>query len=155
MAVEEKQKKRAETVHRTEIVLPGLTNVYGTMFGGKVLEMMDVTCAIAAARFCRRDVVTISSERVDFKVPIRAGRIVELVARVVYTGRTSMTVRVDVLSQHFAEESKQLCTTGYFNFVALDRTGRQTVPVPELIVETEEERRDWEIADQLRRKRQG
>jgi acyl-CoA hydrolase len=139
MAAEERQKKRAEAVHRTEIVLPGLTNVYGTMFGGKVLEMMDVTCAIAAARFCRRDVVTISSERVDFKVPIR----------------TSMTVKVDVLSQHFAEESKQLCTTGYFNFVALDRTGRQTVPVPELIVETEDERRDWEIADQLRRKRQG
>jgi acyl-CoA hydrolase len=154
MPDEERERKRAETVHRAEIVLPGLTNIYGTMFGGKVLEMMDVTSAIAAARFCKRDVVTISSERVDFKVPIRAGRIVELVARVVYTGRTSMTVKVDVFSQHFAEESKQLCTTGYFNFVALDRTGRHTIPVPELIVETEEERRDWEVAEQLRRKRQ-
>ncbi len=154
MAQDSREKKLAETVHRTEIVLPGLTNAYGTMFGGKVLEMMDVTCAIAAARFCRRDVVTISSERVDFKVPIRAGRIVELAARVVLTGRTSMTVKVDVYSQHFAEESKQLCTTGYFNFVALDRTGRHTVPVPELIVETDEERGDWEIAEQLRHKRQ-
>ncbi|HUX07176.1 MAG TPA: acyl-CoA thioesterase [Acidobacteriota bacterium] len=154
MAQEKRESKRAETVWHTEIVQPWLTNVLGTMFGGKVLEMMDVTCAIAAARFCKRDVVTISSERVDFKVPIRAGRIVELAARVVFTGRTSMTVKVDVYSQHFAEESKQLCTTGYFNFVALDRTGRHTVPVPELIVETEEEQRDWEIAEQLRRNRQ-
>lgn len=154
MPEERRGKKKSEVVTRTEVVLPNLTNVHGTMFGGKVLEMMDMTCAIAAMRFCHKSVVTISSEHVDFKVPIRSGSIIELKARVVYSGRSSMTVKVTVHSQHPAEEKWHLCTTGYFNFVALDRTSRQTVPVPRLIVETEEEKQDWEHAELLRKFRE-
>ena len=150
---EARERKRAETVTRTEVVLPGMTNNHNTMFGGFVLQMMDMTCAIAAARFCSQPVVTISSERVDFKVPIRAGYTVELTARVVYTGTTSMTIKVQVYSQPFTGGNRRLCTEGFFNFVALDRTGRGTSVVPELIVETEEERRDWEAAERLRKTR--
>jgi acyl-CoA hydrolase len=150
---EARERKRAETVIRSELVLPGMTNNLDTMFGGYVLQMMDMTCSIAAARFCNKQVVTISSERVDFKVPIRASYTVELAARVVFTGKTSMTIKVDVFSQPFTGGRKRLCTTGYFNFVALDRTGRHTSAVPELIVETDEERRDWETAKKLRQAR--
>ena len=145
-----RESKRTEVVTRTELVMPYLTNSHGTMYGGKVLEMMDMTCGIAAMRFCRRPVVTVSSERVDFNVPIRAGSIVELRARVVLTGRTSMTARVDVFSQDPAEERRHLCTTGFFNFVALDPAGRAPSEVPELIVESDEQRRDRETAEQLR-----
>ena len=152
--MEERPKKNTIEITRTELVLPNLTNVHGTMFGGKVLEMMDMTCAIAAMRFCRKPVVTISSEHVDFKVPIRAGSVIELKAKVVYTGRTSMTVKVTLHSQHPAEDNSRLSTTGYFNFVALDRTGRHAVPVPELIVETDEEKSDWKHAEHLREFRQ-
>jgi acyl-CoA hydrolase len=141
-------------VTRTELVLPNMTNVHGTMFGGKVLEMMDMTCAIAAMRYCRKPVVTVSSEHVDFSVPIRSGTIIEMAAKVVYTGRSSMTVKVTVHSQHPAEEKRRLCTTGYFNFVALDRTNRRTVLVPELIVESEEEKADWAHAERLRQFRE-
>ncbi len=145
-----RERKRTEVVTRTELVMPYMTNSHGTMYGGKVLEMMDMTCGIAAMRFCRRPVVTVSSERVDFNVPIRAGSIAELRARVVLTGRTSMTARVDVYSQDPAEERRYLCTTGYFNFVALDPTGRTPAEVPELIVESDEQRHDRERAQQLR-----
>jgi acyl-CoA hydrolase len=143
-------RKHSVVITRTELVLPFMTNVHGTMFGGRVLEMMDMTCGIAAMRFCRKPVVTISSEHVDFKVPIRAGSIIEMKAKVVYTGTTSMTIKVTVHSQHPAEDASRLCTTGFFNFVALDRTGRTTVQVPELIVESEEDREDWEHARKLR-----
>lgn len=143
-------KKKAVVVTRTELVLPNMTNVHGTMFGGKVLEMMDMTCAIAAMRYCRKPVVTISSEHVQFKVPIRHGAIIDLSARVVFTGTSSMTVKVEVHSQHPAEEEQRLCTTGFFNFVALDRTGTKTVEVPELIVKTDQEKHDWEHANALR-----
>lgn len=143
-------KKRTVVVTRTELVLPNMTNAHGTMFGGKVLEMMDMTCAIAAMRYCRKPVVTISSEHVQFKVPIRHGAIIEMRANVVFTGRSSMTVKVEVHSQHPAEEEHRLSTTGFFNFVALDRTGTKTVEVPELIVKTEDEKRDWEHARALR-----
>lgn len=148
--MEERQKKKAIEITRTELVLPNMTNVHGTMFGGKVLEMMDMTCAIAAMRFCRKPVVTISSEHVEFKVPIRAGSVIEMNARVVYTGTTSMTVKVTLHSQHPAEDNSRLSTTGFFNFVALDRTGRHAVPVPELIVKTKEEQADWDHAARLR-----
>ena len=145
-----RERKCSEVVTRTELVMPYMTNSHGTMYGGKVLEMMDMTCGIAAMRFCRRPVVTVSSERVDFNVPIRAGSIVELKARVVLTGRTSMTAKVDVFSQNPAEERKHLCTTGFFNFVALDPTGRTPVEVPELIVENDKQRQDLEKAQLLR-----
>lgn len=154
MREENRDKKKSEVVTRTEVVLPNMTNAHGTMFGGKVLEMMDMTCGIAAMRFCHKSVVTISSEHVDFKVPIRAGSIIKLEALVVYTGRSLMTVKVTVHSQQPAEEKWHLCTTGYFNFVALDRTSRQTVPVPRLIVETEEEKQDWEQAELMRKFRE-
>lgn len=145
-----REKKRTVEVTRTELVLPNMTNAHGTMFGGKVLEMMDMTCAIAAMRFCRKPVVTVSSEHVDFKVPIRSGSIIVMKAKVVLTGRSSMSVKVTVDSQHSAEESSRLSTTGFFNFVALDRTGRYTVEVPELIVKTDEEKADWEHAKKLK-----
>lgn len=153
MAECRRDRRRTEAVTRTELVIPPMTNSHGTMYGGRVLEMMDMTCGIAAMRFCCGPVVTISSERVDFKVPIRAGYIVELNARVVYTGTTSMTVKVEVYSQPVASHEKQLCTVGFFNFVALDQTGQIPVEVPELIVETEEEKRDLEEAERLRKAR--
>ena len=153
MSGNERTRKKTITVTRTELVIPPMTNSHGTMYGGRVLEMMDMTCGIAAMRFCRGPVVTVSSERVDFKVPIRAGYIVELNARVVYTGNTSMTVKVEVFSQPVAHEERRLCTSGFFNFVALDDTGRNPITVPELIIETEDEKRDHREALSLREAR--
>jgi acyl-CoA hydrolase len=153
MPAQERERRRSEAVTRTELVLPPMTNSHGTMYGGRVLEMMDMTCGIAAMRFCRGPVVTVSSERVDFKVPIRAGYIVELNARVVFTGRTSMTVKVEVFSQPVASSERRLCTVGFFNFVALDITGKTPVVVPELVVKTEEEMRDYQEAERLRQAR--
>src|SRR3954465_3460552 len=75
-----------------EMVFPEQTNHLGTLFGGQALAMMDKAAFIAASRYARRAVVTASSERVDFHVPVRQGQLVELLARVVATGRTSITV---------------------------------------------------------------
>ncbi|MGI8688231.1 MAG: acyl-CoA thioesterase, partial [Thermomicrobiales bacterium] len=90
--------RRAEAVRSTNFVFPNDTNHHGTMFGGRVLQLMDQTGAIAAARFAHTTVVTAAMEAVSFQQPIREGEIIETVARVVYTGRTSMIVRVDVFA---------------------------------------------------------
>src|SRR3954470_15391864 len=92
--------RRAEAVSSTSFVFPNDTNHHGTMFGGRVLERMDQTGAIAAARFANSAVVTAAMEAVSFQHPIREGMIIETVARVVYTGRTSMIVRVDVFADN-------------------------------------------------------
>ena len=61
-----------------EMVFPEQTNHLGTLFGGQALAMMDKAAFIAASRYARRAVVTASSERVDFHVPVRQGELVEL-----------------------------------------------------------------------------
>ena len=112
------------------------------MFGGRVLQLMDQTGAIAAARFARTAVVTAAMEAVSFQHPIREGMIIETVARVVYTGRTSMIVRVDVYADNQLTGERKRATTGYLTMVALDAAGKPT-PVPQLLIETEEERADY------------
>ena len=141
--------RRAEAVSSTGFVFPNDTNHHGTMFGGRVLERMDQTGAIAAARFAHSAVVTAAMEAVSFQYPIRAGMIIETVARVVYTGRTSMIVRVDVFAEHQLTGERTCATSGYLTMVALDAAGKPT-PVPRLIVETEEERADYEHAAHVR-----
>ncbi|NJM09063.1 acyl-CoA thioesterase [Candidatus Gracilibacteria bacterium] len=73
----------ADEERMADLVLPHQTNGYGTMFGGDVMAMMDKAAAIAALRFCRQPVVTASSERIDFRTPIRQGEIIEAHSKVV------------------------------------------------------------------------
>lgn len=140
---------RAPTVITTEHVLPGNTNMHGTMFGGDVLALMDKTAAIAAIRFCRQPVVTASTERIDFRTPIRLGDIIEAHARVIHTGRTSLIVRIDIYAERPFSDEREHCTSGYYTFVSIDEQGRPQ-PVPPLTVETAEEQRDWQRGEEIR-----
>ena len=82
-----------------EMVFPNQTNHYGTLFGGQAMALMDKAAFIVASRYARRTVVTASSEKCDFRVPVHQGQLVELIARVVDTGRTSMHVEVDLVAE--------------------------------------------------------
>mgnify|MGYP001348716372 CR=1 FL=1 len=114
-----------------EIVFPGETNHYGTLFGGRALALMDKAAFVAASRFASRSVVTASSERVDFRAPVLQGQLVELWARVVATGRTSVTVEVDLIAEDLISSARQLAARGKFVLVAVDSTGAP-VRVPAL-----------------------
>ncbi len=109
-----------------EIVFPDQTNHYGTLFGGHALRLMDKAAFVAASRYARRTVVTACSERVDFKAAVRHGSLVELIASVIATGRTSMTVSVDLFAEVLLSGRRQLCANGRFVLVALDERGRPT-----------------------------
>lgn len=113
-----------------EVVFPQQTNHYGTLFGGQALALMDKAAFVVASRYARRMVVTASSEKTDFHVPVRQGQLVELVARVVATGRTSMTVEVELFSEDLLTGDRQLGTRGRFVMVALDAHGRPASIVP-------------------------
>lgn len=118
-------------VRIVELVFPNQTNHYGTLFGGHALAWMDKAAFVVASRYARRAVVTASSERVDFRAPVRQGQLVELVGRVVATGRTSMTVQVDLYAEDLLSGERWLCTSGRFVMVALDEDKRP-VAVPPL-----------------------
>jgi acyl-CoA hydrolase len=110
-----------------EMVFPNQANHYGTLFGGDALRLMDMAAFVAASRHARKPVVTASSERIDFHVPVRQGQLAEVVGRVSRAGRTSMTVEVELWAEDLLTGTRELCTKGSFVLVAVDENGR---PVP-------------------------
>ncbi|GAB7013855.1 acyl-CoA thioesterase [Halolamina salina] len=129
----------------SEVVMPDATNNLGRALGGWVLHRMDLGGVVAARRFARSQVVTASIERVDFHAPIDLGDIAVLTAYVYDTGETSMQVRVDVTAERPSEGVERETASSHLTFVAID--GEESVqPVPELTVETDEERRLREAA---------
>jgi len=118
MSSEEKI-KAAET-RITKAVFPNTTNHYATLFGGTALQWMDEAAFITATRFCRQKIVTVCSDRIDFKHPIPAGTFVELVGQVVKVGNTSLQIRVTVYLEQMYDESRKKAIEGLFTFVAVD-----------------------------------
>lgn len=112
--------------YTTKTVFPGRTNHHNTLFGGEALAWMDEIAFVCATRFCRKSLVTISSDRVDFKEPIPAGSIVELVASVSTIGRTSLVVDVNVFVEGMHKDDKHKAISGSFKFVALDEERKPT-----------------------------
>ncbi|HAW91325.1 MULTISPECIES: acyl-CoA thioesterase [unclassified Arsukibacterium] len=122
-------KRMAHAVTRvTKTVFPGRTNHHNTLFGGEALAWMDEAAFIAATRFCRKPLVTVCSDRVDFKESIPAGTIIELVARVEHVGRTSIKVHVDIFVENMYSDDQHKAISGNFTFVALD-SERKPTPV--------------------------
>jgi acyl-CoA hydrolase len=113
-----------------EMVFPDQTNHYGTLFGGHALRLMDKAAFVAASRYARKTVVTACSERVDFQAAVRHGSLVELTARVVATGRSSMTVSVDLVAEDLLSGQRQLCAQCRFVLVAIDENQRPVAVPP-------------------------
>lgn len=109
-----------------EIVFPEQANHYGTLFGGTALNLMSKAAAIAAARRAGGSVVMARSDRVDFHMPVMVGQLVELCARVERIGRSSMTVKVDVIAETLGKSDGRLAMRGSFEMVAVDAEGRPT-----------------------------
>ena len=107
-----------------EIVFPEQANHYGTLFGGTALNLMSKAAAIAAARRAGGSVVMARSDRVDFHMPVLVGQLVELIARVERVGRSSMTVKVDVVAETLGKSDRKLAMRGSFEMVAVDENGR-------------------------------
>lgn len=146
--------KKAKTPHEslsitTKIVLPNDTNPLGNLFGGQLLAWMDEIAAICAHRHCKRVVVTASINHVAFQMPIPEGAFVTLEAKVSRAFTSAMEIYVDVFVEDQSTGIKKRCNEAIYTFVAVDQNG-SPIEVPELIPETEEEKKRFEGA--LRRK---
>lgn len=113
-------------VRLASMVFPQHTNHYGTLFGGEAMRLMDEAAFLAASRWTRCAVVTVASERIEFRVPIHRGELVETVARVVTSGRTSVSVDVELIAEDLTSGTRRHATSGRFTLVAVDADGRPT-----------------------------
>jgi len=102
------------------------TNHYHTLFGGTAMAIMDDIAFITATRFCRQQLVTVATERIEFKVPIPHGSIIEVVGRIEHVGNTSIKARVSMFVEHMFDAYREKAVEGVFTMVALDENGHPT-----------------------------
>jgi acyl-CoA hydrolase len=143
-------KKASESLTlMTEIVLPNDTNVFGNLMGGRLMYWMDIAAAIAAQKHCNAPVVTASVDNISFRNPIKLGNVVHVEAKVTRAFNTSMEVFLKVWGEDLTLQYKYKSNEAYYTFVALD-PNRKPRTVPQLIPETEEEKKLFDGA--LRRR---
>ena len=134
----------ASRAEHTQILLAEHLNGSGRLFGGRLMEWIDITAGVAARRHSGRNVTTASIDTLHFKSPAFVNDTVVLLAKVTYVGRTSMEVRVDTFVEALSGE-RRVINTAYLVLVALDEDGKPT-PVPPLICQTDEDRMEYEAA---------
>ena len=125
------------------LMVPTDANFMGNVFGGQILAEVDRVAYITATRHAKSNCVTASFDRVDFILPVHVGEVVDFDAMLTYVGRSSMEVWVRVQSEALAGGAPQLVGEAFVTMVAVDPHGRP-VPVPPLVLETDEERGRFE-----------
>ena len=122
----------------SEVMMPSQANVAGNIHGGEIMKLMDSTAYAAARRYARSNVVTARVDELEFHLPIFIGDLVICTAQVVFAGKSSMEVAVNVEVEDLECEGRKKALSAYFTMDSLDKKARPNM-VPELILETPEE----------------
>jgi acyl-CoA hydrolase len=142
--------KRESATTLNQRMLPQDANPAGNVHGGVTLKYIDIAAGTVAMRHCRSNAVTASIDRLNFLQPVYVGEMVSFKASLNYTGRTSMEIGVRVESENMFTGEKRYCASAYVTFVSLDKDGKPR-EVPPLILETDEDHRRWNEAENRRR----
>ena len=144
-------KKISESrTEQVQILNQSNINGFGRLFGGQLMQWIDVVAAVTARRHSEKNVTTVLVDRLEFKKPARVNNTLVLNGHITYVGRTSMEVCVDTFIESLSGE-RTLINTAYVVMVALDENDCPT-PVPGLIFTTDEEKAEWEAAKKRRAK---
>ena len=135
---------------QVQILMPEHINGANRLFGGKLLAWIDVVAAVTARRHSGFDVTTACIDHLQFLAPAHMNDTVLLTGRITWTGRTSMEVRVDTYTESGSERT--LVNRAYLVMVAIDKN-EKPAPVPGLILETDEDRYEWEMAEKRKQER--
>ncbi len=120
------------------LVLPEDTNIFGALYGGRLVEWMDNLASITAFKHARKKVVTGSIDNLFFLSPINLGYIVTIHTFVTYVTRATMEVEINVQTENVETGEKKITTKAYFTYVAIDENGK-AAEIPGLLLQTPEE----------------
>jgi acyl-CoA hydrolase len=135
-----------------QVVLPNDANPLGYILGGTVMHLIDIAGAIACHRHTRSLLVTAAVDGLQFLHPIKVGDLIILKARVTAVWSTSLEVEVDVFSEETLTGVRRMTSRAFLTFVATDRDGKR-LPIPGLILDSEEDRQRAAEADVRRGER--
>ena len=138
-----------EQVH---IVMPTHINGNQRLFGGRLLEWIDVVAGVVARRHAECEVTTACIDHLVFLSDVRTSSTVVLSGKITYVGTTSMEVRVDTYVEHL-DGSRAYVNRAFLVMVALDKRDKP-VKVPQLLLQTEQEIKENEQAKQRKKHRE-
>lgn len=136
---------------QVQILMQGTLNGYNRLFGGKLMEWIDVVAAVTARRHCGKNVTTAAVDSLVFKSPAMVNDTILLEGHVTYAGRTSMEVCVTTYVEELNGFRREI-NKAYLVLVAIDADGKPTL-VPPVIPEAEEEKREYADAMERRKNR--
>lgn len=139
---------------RSEIIFPSDSNAIGNLFGGRLMQFIDLVGAMAASRHARAYTVTASMDHLDFVAPVKVGDLLILKSSVNRAFRTSMEIGVKAMVEDVREGRFRHVSSAYLTFVAVDHSG-QRIEVPQVVPETAHQRRRFEDAGRRREMRSG
>ena len=117
---------------RSEIIFPSDANAIGNLFGGRLMQFIDLAGAMAASRHARAYTVTAAMDHLDFVAPVKVGDLLILKSSVNRAFRTSMEVGVKAMVEDVREGRLRHVSSAYLTFVAVDATGAR-IEVPQVI----------------------
>lgn len=136
MSVNDKERCQ---ITMSQVMMPHLANVAGNVHGGEIMKFMDTAAAAVAMKYSKSNCVTARVDELQFHLPILVGALVTCTAKIVYTGKTSMEVFVNVEAEDLeSERGPEKALSAYFTLVAMGKSGRPQ-SVAKFIVDTEEE----------------
>jgi acyl-CoA hydrolase len=150
MTLEGKPVSASAIVDQVIEVFPNDLNPHGTLFGGRVMEIVDTLASIVAKRHSGQICVTLGIDSVRFLNPARRGDILVCMASVNKAWRTSMEVGVKVVAEDFRTLEHKDILSAYFTFVAVDDDHKPIQIVP-VIPETDIQVSRFEDAERRRR----
>src|SRR5580698_9415210 len=112
---------------RSEIIFPADSNALGNLFGGRLMQFIDLVGAVAAVRHARAITVTASMDHLDFVAPVQVGDLLILKASVNRAYRTSMEVGVKAMVEDVRRQTLRHVSSAYLTYVAVDMQGKGLV----------------------------
>ncbi len=144
---------RTEQVH---IITQSDLNGYKRLFGGQLMEWVDIVAAVTARRHCEMNVTTAMVDTLEFREPAHANDLVVLIGQITYTGKSSMEVCVRSYVESL-DGTRRIINKAYFVMVALDEN-EKPAEVPGLILETDYEKEEWKLGEkryEMRKNKRG
>ena len=136
---------RVETIH---LVMPSDMNDSGRLFGGRLMCWIDEVAGLVGRRHAQMNVTTGSVDNLKFLRGAYLRDMVVVSGKVTHVGNASMEVKVESFIENSAG-GRELINRAYLTMVGLDEDDRPC-RLPRLILETEEDQREWERAETRR-----
>ena len=140
---------RVETFH---IIMPENMNDSGRLFGGRLMCWIDEVAGLVGRRHAQMNVTTGTVENLKFLRGAYLREMIVVSGKVTYVANSSMEVKVESFVERATGE-RELINRAFLTMVGLDENDRPC-RLPRLILETEEDRREWEQAEMRRQIRQ-